>query len=154
MNNKTLVTIIIVLLIAGVVIVVGGNLFNKKGSPESNTNTNNTSTSTQQQVNQQLKAGEITTINNEKIMTINASDTGFQPDKVTIKAGTRVIWISSSSKTVSVASDDHPTHQKYPPLNLGAFEKGSSVQLVFDKPGTYTYHNHLNPSMKGTIVVE
>ncbi|MBI2031391.1 MAG: cupredoxin domain-containing protein [Candidatus Levybacteria bacterium] len=149
MNNKTLVTIIVVLLIAGVVIVVGGSFFNKKTSPESNTNT-----STQQQTQQQPKAGEITTVNNEKIMTINATDSGFEPNKVTIKTGTRVLWTSSSDKTVAIASDDHPTHQKYPPLNLGGFEKGSSVQLVFDKPGTYTYHDHLNPNNKGTVVVE
>lgn len=148
MNNKTLITIIVVLLVAGVAIVVTGNFFKKETTaPQSNTNN-------QQQQIQQPKAGKITTVNNEQIMTINATDSGFEPNKVTIKKGTRVMWTSSSSKTVAVASDDHPTHQKYPPLNLGAFEKGSSVQLVFDKEGTYTYHDHFNPNNKGTIVVE
>lgn len=151
MTNKTLVTIIVVLLVAGVLIIAGGKFFMKRSTP--NSNTVNTSNIPAQQV-QKPKVGETTTVNNEKIVTINATGSSFKPNTVTVKVGTRVIWISSSDKTVAIASDDHPTHRKYPPLNLGTFEKGSSVQLVFDKPGTYTYHDHLNPSVKGTVIVK
>lgn len=148
MNNKTLITIIVVLIIVVAVVVVGGKLGKKATAPEE-TNT----TQTPQQI-QRPQAGKETTINNEKIMTVEATSSGFNPKTVTVKAGTRVIWTNSTDGPVVVASVDHPTHQVYPPLNLGGFEKGSSVQLVFDKPGTYKYHNHLKPDNTGTVVVE
>lgn len=89
---------------------------------------------------------------NEAIVTITVS--GFAPQALTIKTGTRVVWMNKSGGTVTVNSAAHPTHLVYPPLNLGEFGNGSSVQLGFDKPGTYSYHNHLNPNQTGTIVVE
>ena len=136
--------IIAVLIIVAAVIVVGGKLGKKATAPLPNTNTQT----------QQPQAREESTINNEETITITATSSGFDPKTITIKAGTRVIWISTVDGTVAVASAVHPTHQIYPPLNLGRFEKGSSVQLVFDKPGTYKYHDHLNPEHTGTVVVE
>lgn len=148
MNNKTLITIIVVLIIVVAVVVVGGKLGNKTTAPEEPSTTNQT------QQTQQPQAGKETTINNEKIITVVATNSGFDPVTITIKAGTRVVWTSTSDGPVTIASADHPTHKVYPPLNLGSFEKGSSVQLVFDKPGTYKYHDHLKPENTGTVVVE
>ncbi|MEK7450579.1 MAG: cupredoxin domain-containing protein [Patescibacteria group bacterium] len=91
-------------------------------------------------------------IQNEAIVTVSVL--GFAPQTLTIKAGTKVIWMNKSGAAVSLNSAVHPTHLVYPPLNLGEFGDGSSVQLGFDKPGTYSYHNHLNASQTGTIVVE
>ncbi len=78
---------------------------------------------------------------------------GFDPSEVTIKTGNKVVWTNRSGDFVTVSSDPHPTHTDYPPLNLGRFDDGASVELVFDKAGTYTYHNHLNPAQKGKVVV-
>jgi len=144
MNNKTLITIIAVLIIVVAVVMVSGKFGKKTTAPVSNTT----------QTQQQPQAGKVTTINNEQIITITATNSGFDPETITIKSGTRVIWTSTSDGPVAIASADHPTHKVYPPLNLGSFEKGSSVQLVFDKPGTYKYHDHLNPENTGTVVVE
>lgn len=86
--------------------------------------------------------------------TITVTATGFSPQTITIKAGTKVTWINQSGITANVSSDPHPVHTDYPPLNLGSFANGSSVSLVFDTAGTHGYHNHLNPSQKGTIIVQ
>ena len=88
----------------------------------------------------------------EKNVTVNAN--GFAPQTLKIKAGTKVTWINKSGTTANVSSDNHPTHLLYPFLNLGSFADESSVSVAFDKSGTYTYHNHLNPSQKGTVIVE
>ncbi len=85
---------------------------------------------------------------------ITVTDTGFSPSELTVKKGGKVVWVNKSSKIVTLASADHPSHRKYPALNLGDFVKGTTVQLVFDTPGTYTYHNHLNPTQTGTVVVK
>lgn len=79
---------------------------------------------------------------------------GFSPSTLTVKVGTKVVWVNKSGVTAAVNSAVHPTHLVYPPLNLGEVANGSSVELVFDKPGTYKYHNHLNPTQTGTIVVQ
>ena len=85
--------------------------------------------------------------------TVTLTANGFDPQTITVKTKTQVIWTNNSSTDATVNSADHPTHQKYPPLNLGLFPSGSNVSLVFDKPGTYSYHDHLHPEKTGTVVV-
>ncbi len=79
---------------------------------------------------------------------------GFSPSTLTIKAGSTVTWTNNSGSDATVNSDPHPIHTNYPPLNLGSFSDGGTLSLVFDKAGTYGYHNHLNPSQKGTVIVQ
>lgn len=105
-----------------------------------------------QQTTAQTGSGTPTVIPN--MTTVEVTTQGYSPKTITLKAGARVIWINKTDNAVTVNSADHPTHTVYPPLNLGEFPKGSSVQLVFDKPGTYTYHNHFNPSQTGTVIVK
>jgi len=90
----------------------------------------------------------------ESEVSVTLTSKGFSPQTITIKAATIVTWTNQSGTAASVNSAVHPTHQVYPPLNLGEFEDGGSLSLVFDSPGTYKYHNHLNPTQVGTIIVE
>ena len=85
---------------------------------------------------------------------VTLTETGFSPETVTIKAGQKVTWNNKSGAAATVNSDIHPTHALYPPLNLNEFSNGESLELVFDKPGTYTYHDHLHPDRRGTVVVK
>jgi len=148
MNNKTLVTIIAVLVLIGAVVVVLGKSGNKTSQP---TETTGQPSTPAQSTTKQGAGGAIP---KETIANVNLTSSGFDPKTITVKAGTRVIWLNKSGGGATVNSAVHPTHQAYPPLNLGQFPDGSSVQLVFDKTGTYKYHNHLNPSQTGTVVVE
>jgi len=91
---------------------------------------------------------------NNSIETITLTDTGFVPKDIVIKAGTKVVWENRSGIPATVSSDNHPTHLLYPFLNLGEFADGSSLQVVFDKAGNYSYHNHINPNQKGSVTVE
>lgn len=79
---------------------------------------------------------------------------GFSLQTLTIKKGETVVWINQSGGNVTVNSDPHPTHNLHRFLNKGEFSSGSSVQVTFEETGTFSYHNHLNPSQKGTIVVK
>lgn len=96
------------------------------------------------------------TIVAKKITThaVNVTSSGFEPKSITVKRGEVVIWMNTTTKKATVNSDDHPTHKLNAILNLGSFDPKSSVQAYFDEAGTYTYHNELNPSQKGTIIVE
>lgn len=104
-------------------------------------------------VSAQPSATPTPTVNNAQ-NTITLTATGFNPQTLTIKAGTTVIWINKSGTTAQVNSDPHPIHNFWPFLNLGSFDDGGTLSATFSKPGTYTYHNHLNPSEKGTVIVE
>ncbi len=147
MNNKTLVIIIAVLVLIGAVVVILGKSGNKSAQPSVMSQPGTPAQSTTNP-----RTGGTTP--KETIANVNLTSSGFDPKTVTIKTGTRVIWVNKSGGGATVNSDVHPTHQLYPPLNLGQFPDGSSVQLVFDKAGTYKYHNHLNPAQTGTVVVQ
>lgn len=85
---------------------------------------------------------------------ITLSDAGYTPATLTIKVGDTVTWTNDGSKPATVSSDPHPSHSIYPPLNLGTFKPGGTHSLKFDTAGTYGYHNHLNSSQTGTIIVK
>lgn len=86
--------------------------------------------------------------------TITLTQSGFSPATLTIKAGQTVTWTNKSGEEATVNSDPHPVHTNYAPLNLGQFADGQTLTLTFSTPGTYGYHNHLNPSERGTIIVQ
>lgn len=85
---------------------------------------------------------------------VTLTKSGFNPQTLKVKVGTKVVWSNVSGATATVNSSPHPAHTDYPPLNLGQFDNGETLSLVFDKAGTYKYHNHLNSSQFGTITVE
>lgn len=85
---------------------------------------------------------------------VQISSSGFLPKSITIKAGETVTWMNSDSINHTVNSAVHPTHLVYPALNLGTIKPGAQVSLEFPKAGTYQYHDHLNPSLTGAVIVE
>ena len=82
-----------------------------------------------------------------------ATEDGFSPKELNIKTGTVVVWDNQSGDTITVDSSPHPQHTDYPFLNLGELAPGDKFSLIFDTPGTYRYHNHLDSSQTGTIKV-
>lgn len=133
MNSKVIISIVAAVIIGG-----GALLLTANRQP--------TQTATQQPTSSP-SASQTTSI-------VTETNTGFTPQTVTVKTGEKVTWTNKSGAMGNVSSANHPTHLVYPKLNLGDFAEGASVSLVFDTAGTYKYHNHLNPSRFGTVVVE
>lgn len=90
------------------------------------------------------------TVQDQVTLTAN----GFSPATLTVKTGTKVTWTNQGGSGATVSSDPHPIHTNYAPLNLGNFPDGGKLSLTFEKPGTYGYHNHLNPSQTATVIVQ
>ncbi|MDO8486756.1 MAG: cupredoxin domain-containing protein [Candidatus Curtissbacteria bacterium] len=82
------------------------------------------------------------------------TDSGFAPTTLNAKVGQKVVFKNNSGSAIQVNSAPHPVHNLYPELNIGAIAAGSTGSTSFAAAGTYKYHNHLNPSQNGTIVVE
>lgn len=85
---------------------------------------------------------------------ITYSKNGFSPKQLTVKVGESVGFMNNSSSNVQVNSAPHPTHEFYPELNIGVIAPGESKSVTFTTTGTKMYHNHLNASESGQIVVE
>ncbi|GIW65725.1 MAG: hypothetical protein KatS3mg094_244 [Candidatus Parcubacteria bacterium] len=100
---------------------------------------------------------------------IRITNNGFEPKEVEITKGTKVTWVNESSKPSWPASAVHPTHRVYPssgiekcgtPEQAKIFDvcrglnKGESWFFVFNEVGEWYYHDHLNPSFTGEIVVK
>ena len=70
----------------------------------------------------------------------------FNPQVVTVKAGTKVTWSNQ---------DDIPHTVAGPPaFKSKALDTDDSFSFTFTAPGTYMYFCSLHPHMTGTIVVE
>jgi plastocyanin len=95
------------------------------------------------------------------------TSSGFSPRTLTIKVGDTVTWVNKDSVPHWPASDVHPTHRLYPGSGIekcGSGEEifdackglapGETFSFTFKHKGTWPYHDHLNPGLTGTIIVQ
>lgn len=151
-NNKIIIAVIAVLVVAGGILLLSNQSRIKNQSTENAQSAQESSG--QQATSPAASESSGTTPGKREAITINVTKDGFSPASATVKTGTIVTWINKSGGLVTVNSSVHPTHLVYPPLNLGEFKDGSSVQLTFDKPGVFKYHDHLDASHTGIVTVE
>ncbi len=94
---------------------------------------------------------------------VQITSTGFVPATLTISAGDTVTFVNTDNIPHWPASDIHPTHRLYPELGgcIGStFDAchdilpGENWSFTFNHKGTWTYHDHKNPALVGTIVVQ
>lgn len=149
MNRNGIIAIVVVV----VIVLVGGVLlFNRKATqPVQPSPTRVVAHTSQLAATSPTSEGGTT---QATANTVTLTGSGFNPKTITIQAGETVVWKNESGQEATVNSDPHPIHTDYPPLNLGQFKNGGSLQLSFPKQGRYGYHNHLNPSQTGTVVVQ
>ncbi|HIG95059.1 MAG: hypothetical protein QT05_C0008G0006 [archaeon GW2011_AR13] len=102
----------------------------------------------------------------EHIIKVNSS--GFYPNILEINNGDKVIFVNIGDQNHWPASARHPVHDVYPGSNLqkcGTMERdkifdscgqiayGEIYSFVFNEIGSWKYHDHLHPSLTGTIIV-
>jgi len=99
---------------------------------------------------------------------VEITNEGFVPKNLEIKQGDKVTWINKLITEAWPASAFHPTHTNYPGSSIikcgtveeknifdacGKLQKGESYSFVFNEVGSWAYHNHLQPSKDGKIIV-
>lgn len=102
-------------------------------------------------------------------VTVTYTDTGYSPREVTILQGGTVIFQNESNRLMWPATAIHPTHTIYPnsdiqkcktaqqPQMFDACEgiaQGASWSFSFTEVGSWGYHDHLEVSNTGKIIVE
>jgi plastocyanin len=86
---------------------------------------------------------------------VAATDKGFVPKTVKVKAGESVTFMNTGIKNHQVNSNPHPAHDDFPILNeVGLLKSKDQKRIEFKKKGAYTFHDHLNPSFTGSIIVQ
>ncbi|HEY4486002.1 MAG TPA: plastocyanin/azurin family copper-binding protein [Nitrospiria bacterium] len=88
-------------------------------------------------------------------------ENAFDPDVVTIKAGTTVVWKNLDQETHTLISSEgpRPCYQKdLPPekriIDAGQVRQGVEYRVTFSKPGEYQFACHLPfHHMAGKIIV-
>jgi len=85
---------------------------------------------------------------------ISFTENGFEPESINIVRGTTVLFVNNSDGDFWPASNLHPTHGVYKEFDsLKEFPASASWSFVFNKIGTWKYHNHLNYNLGGIINV-
>jgi len=72
----------------------------------------------------------------------------FNPQTVTVKAGTTVTWTNKDDIPHGIAATNN-AFKRSP-----ALDTDDSFSFTFTTPGTYQYFCYVHPHMTGTIVVE
>ena len=78
---------------------------------------------------------------------VTIADFKFDPETLTVEAGTQVVWANEDSADHTASAEDGS-------FDTGTFGKGEEGRAVLDQPGTYSYICDLHPFMKGEVVVE
>jgi plastocyanin len=86
---------------------------------------------------------------------IEMKPSAFEPQELTIRKNTRVIFKNDDQTNRWPASNIHPTHGIYPEFDpQKPVAPGESWSFVFDKVGTWKCHDHILPRLTCVIRVE
>ena len=155
MNTKIIIGIVIV-------IVLGGLWWFFYSTDSSKTE--NSAATTTNETPSATSSAETSTPDKEEseessgVNTITFSDSGYNPPSLTVKTGESVTWVNSSRSITQIGSASHPTHNINREITGNNFvielAPGESAKVQLTKTGEWGYHNHLRPSMTGTITVQ
>lgn len=86
---------------------------------------------------------------------IEITNDGFVPATVIVPKGAHVSWVNKDTNPHQVAANPFPSHAELPGLYTKTpIGPDSEYSYTFDKAGTVNYHDQLNPTVNGVIVVE
>ena len=88
------------------------------------------------------------------VAAVTITDRGFVPATLTVRAGTRIVWTNTGATLHQVASNPFPTDNGLPGLKSAILNNTQAYSFTAGRTGTYGYHDQLDPTMNGTIVVE
>lgn len=86
------------------------------------------------------------------VITYNAD--GWSPATFSVKSGQKIKILNETDDTIEFASDPHPTHTTNPEMNSEDIAPGQIKEVTVTRKGEWGFHNHYNPSKRGTLTVE
>lgn len=89
--------------------------------------------------------GQEVVISGEGQVKVDIRDFTFQPEDLTIEAGTEIVWENRDRAPHTATAEGD--------FDSGTLRRGDSYSVTFDKPGTYRYICAIHPYMTAKIVV-
>lgn len=98
--------------------------------------------------------------------TVRLTDDGFSPARIEVPVGATVTFINQGTGGMWIGADEHPSHtgydgtsrqehcQQVPSASFDQCGVGGTYAFTFDRAGTFGYHNHVDASQHGTVVVQ
>lgn len=152
MNKNLIYTVVVlILMVASVFALIKSNKETKK-EPDDTTNTEVTEESVTTEEPTPTSTEEVALPSTHEVI---YGSLGFVPSTLEIKIGDTITFKNESGKGMWVASNPHPSHSDTPEFDAGiSIANGNSWSFVFTEEGSFSYHNHLNSSQGGKIVVK
>jgi hypothetical protein len=89
-----------------------------------------------------------------EVQIIEITKDGFNPQSVIVDHNQTIIFLNRDEVPRWPASNSHPSHDVYPEFDpKNSIEPGASWPFKPQKIGTWKYHDHLFPHMRGVIIV-
>lgn len=95
-----------------------------------------------------LAAGVLVAQAQSASTTVSIDNFTFNPQKLTVKAGTTVTWANKDDIPHGIAATGNAFKRS------SAMDTDDTYSFTFTTPGTYQYFCYIHPHMTGTIVVE
>lgn len=148
----------IILIVIAIVIILGGIWYFASTKPSNYVVPTTPALETSQPVTEEQLARVIV-----------AADSGFSPSSIAIQKGEAITFRNEGLQLTWPASAVHPTHTVYPGSDIKkcgtqgqemifdackGLAKGEAWSFTFNSIGSWKYHDHLNVSHYGTIIVE
>ena len=150
MKKKGVIVVVVIVLAAAGAIVLKNNSNKSSDSATDSTATTQIASNTNQTQNTEQQAPDA---ENAAETTITYTNDGFSPSELTVNSGTTVTIKNESDKVLQLNSDPHPQHIGNPELNVGTISPGKTTTFTVTTTGSHGYHNHLNDSDTGTLIV-
>ena len=85
--------------------------------------------------------------------TISITSGGVSPKVLVVRQGQRVLFVNNDSVAHEMASDLHPTHERWPAMNqVGYLEPGQARETGnLNMVGVISYHDHLDAQNEGLL---
>jgi plastocyanin len=94
-----------------------------------------------------VAAGSIVVRLHQKVVHVTISNFSFQPAKLEVSPGTRIVWTNKDS-------DPHTVTSTKGVWASDALDTGSQFARSFKNTGTFPYFCSIHPFMHGTIIVK
>lgn len=89
-----------------------------------------------------------------EVAVVEITPSGFMPSTLNVQPNTDIVWVNEDVNPHLPAADPYPTHASMPSLVAPrALGQKETYSFKVTKPETINYHDDINPTEVGTIVV-
>ena len=101
------------------------------------------------------RAKDCTQVKNFNENMVKMENNSFEPKDLQVKVCDKLLFINLDDQPKWPAVGPHPTHTSYPGFDAQrGLKKAESFEFQVNRPGTYTFHDHLHEQVIGQIVIE